>query len=102
MEVPHHSSPAPSGTHTTRKNWTHYLWEFLMLFLAVFCGFLAEYMLEHKIEKEKEKQFIASLITDLQDDGKNLDTTMEFEHRGVAKLDTLLNLLNNPALAKQN
>ena len=29
-------------THTERKKWTHYLWEFLMLFLAVFCGFLAE------------------------------------------------------------
>ena len=95
MEVHAHS-------HTARKKWTHYLWEFLMLFLAVFCGFLAEYMLEHKIEKEKEKQFIASLITDLQDDVKNLDTTMVFEYRGVAKLDTLINLLNNPALAKQN
>ena len=22
-------------THTERKQWTHYLWEFLMLFLAV-------------------------------------------------------------------
>ena len=27
-------------THTARKKWTHYFWEFLMLFLAVFCGFL--------------------------------------------------------------
>ena len=51
MEVHHHS-------HTARKKWTHYLWEFLMLFLAVFCGFLAEYQLEHKIEKDREKQYI--------------------------------------------
>ena len=29
-------------SHTPRKKWTHYFWEFLMLFLAVFCGFLAE------------------------------------------------------------
>ena len=29
-------------THTARKKWTHYFWEFLMLFLAVFSGFLAE------------------------------------------------------------
>ena len=34
MEVHHHA-------HTSRKKWTHYFWEFLMLFLAVFCGFLA-------------------------------------------------------------
>ncbi len=51
MEVHHHP-------HTSRKKWTHYFWEFLMLFLAVFCGFLAEYQLEHKIEKDREKQFM--------------------------------------------
>jgi len=37
-------------THTARKKWTHYFWEFLMLFLAVFCGFLAENQREHMIE----------------------------------------------------
>ena len=57
MEVHHHS-------HTQRKKWTHYFWEFLMLFLAVFCGFLAEYKLEHVIEQKREKQFIKSLIED--------------------------------------
>jgi|SoiMethySBSTD1v2_1073268.scaffolds.fasta_scaffold453040_2 hypothetical protein len=55
-------------THTSRKKWTHYFWEFLMLFLAVFCGFLAEYQLEHKIEKNKEKQFMVSMIEDLKAD----------------------------------
>jgi hypothetical protein len=55
-------------THTPRKKWTHYLWEFLMLFLAVFCGFLAEYQLEHKIERDREKQFMISLISDIKDD----------------------------------
>ena len=88
--------------HTPRKKWTHYFWEFLMLFLAVFCGFLAEYQLEHKIEKDREKQFIKSLVADLQDDIKNLDAMIGFEQQGVAKLDTLINFLTNPALAKQN
>ena len=55
-------------THTARKKWTHYFWEFLMLFLAVFCGFLAEYQLEHKIEKNKEKQFMRSIVEDLKAD----------------------------------
>ena len=54
--------------HTSRKKWTQYFWEFLMLFLAVFCGFLAEYQLEHKIEKDKEKKFMRSLIEDLKAD----------------------------------
>jgi hypothetical protein len=89
-------------THTARKKWTHYFWEFLMLFLAVFCGFLAEYQLEHKIEKDREKQFIHSLFADLQDDVKKLDTIVQTEIIGVALLDTLMQLLNSPESAKQN
>jgi hypothetical protein len=61
MEVHHHAQ-------TSRKKWTHYFWEFLMLFLAVFCGFLAEYQLEHKIEEDREKQYIKSLVRDIKDD----------------------------------
>jgi hypothetical protein len=58
MEVHAHS-------HTPRKKWTHYLWEFLMLFLAVFCGFLAENLREHTVEHQREKQYIQSLINDI-------------------------------------
>ncbi|MBK8141365.1 MAG: hypothetical protein IPK57_10300 [Chitinophagaceae bacterium] len=61
MEVHHHS-------HTARKKWTHYFWEFLMLFLAVFCGFLAEYQLEHKIEKDREKIYMQNMLDDLKAD----------------------------------
>ncbi|HEX4878060.1 MAG TPA: hypothetical protein VFV31_15430 [Chitinophagaceae bacterium] len=61
MEVHHHS-------HTSRKKWTHYFWEFLMLFLAVFCGFLAEYQLEHKIERDRGKQYIRSFYEDIVTD----------------------------------
>jgi len=61
MEVHHHS-------HTARKKWTHFLWEFLMLFLAVFCGFLAENQREHYVEHQREKQFMKSLTEDLERD----------------------------------
>ncbi|MFZ9387449.1 MAG: hypothetical protein ACO25B_06170 [Chitinophagaceae bacterium] len=88
--------------HTPRKKWTHYFWEFLMLFLAVFCGFLAEYQLEHKIEKDREKQFIHSLISDLEDDMETLNRMIGVETQGTALLDTLMTLLNNPALSKQS
>jgi len=95
MEVHHH-------THGHgKKNWKTYFWEFLMLFLAVFCGFLAEYQLEHKIEKDRELQFIKSLTTDLADDVKSLDAMIEQENSGIKSLDTLINLLNSPQLAKQ-
>ena len=59
-------------THTPRKKWTHYFWEFLMLFLAVFCGFLAEYQLEHKIERDRAKQYIISFFDDLKYDTSHL------------------------------
>jgi hypothetical protein len=55
-------------THTARKKWTHYFWEFLMLFLAVFCGFLAENQREHYIEKVRARQYARSLVNDLKRD----------------------------------
>ena len=64
MEVHAHSS----RTSGTRKKWTHYLWEFLMLFLAVFCGFLAEIQLEHKIEKNRELDYIKGIVENLKYD----------------------------------
>jgi hypothetical protein len=60
-------------THTARKKWTHYFWEFIMLFLAVFCGFLAEYQLEHKIEKDRGKQYIYSFYEDLITDSSHFN-----------------------------
>ena len=96
MEVHHHSHE----THD-KKTWKNYFWEFLMLFLAVFCGFLAEYQLEHKIEKDREKQFIGSLVVDLEDDSRNLDQMISTEQAGIKMLDTLMLLLNNTELAKQ-
>ena len=96
MEVHHHAH------HEGKKNWKSYFWEFLMLFLAVFCGFLAEYQLEHKIEKDRELQFIKSLTTDLQDDVISLNAMIVHEHQGIKSLDTLIDLLNTPQVAKQH
>jgi hypothetical protein len=81
-------------THTPRKKWTHYFWEFLMLFLAVFCGFLAEYQLEHKIEKDREKQFMKSLLEDLQKDSSSLAYNLKEGPRIVHYSDSLTNELS--------
>src|SRR6186713_675118 len=75
MEVHHHA-------HTSRKKWTHYFWEFLMLFLAVFCGFLAEYQLEHKIESDRGKQYIYFFYEDLLTDSSHFnDLTSGFQKK---------------------
>jgi len=81
-------------THTARKKWTHYFWEFLMLFLAVFCGFLAEYQLEHQIEKDREKQFIQSFIEDLETDTAAINKNLLFRKIKGDQIDSLIDLLS--------
>ena len=65
MEVHHHS-------HTARKKWTHYFWEFLMLFLAVFCGFLAENQREHFVEGHRAREYAKSLLSDIRLDSAEI------------------------------
>lgn len=93
MEVHHHA-------HTSRKKWTNYFWEFLMLFLAVFCGFLAEYQLEHKIEKDREKQYIKSFAEDLTFDISDLVRQIDVCNANVNAADSLLLLLVHPEKEK--
>ena len=85
-------------THTPRKKWTHYFWEFLMLFLAVFCGFLAEYQLEHKIEKDREKQFMKSMDDDLKSDTAMLISNIKQRQNRIMMMDSLVNLLASPSV----
>lgn len=80
-------------THTARKKWTHYLWEFLMLFLAVFCGFLAEYQLEHKIEKERAEKYLQSMLVDVRTNIKNLDSLLVQDHIIIDNHNSLVNWL---------
>ena len=87
-------------THTARKKWTHYFWEFLMLFLAVFCGFLAENQREHMIEHQREKKFIRSLISDLSADTNRLGTIINLRNERAVMLDSFMVLLNKPAAEK--
>ena len=81
-------------THTARKKWTHYIWEFLMLFLAVFCGFMAENQREHMIEHRREKEYMRSLIEDLQTDTVNLNSSILFGQGVSSRLENLVSFLN--------
>jgi hypothetical protein len=86
MEVHAHS-------HTARKKWTHYLWEFLMLFLAVFCGFLAENQREHYIEHQREKKYAQLLYNDLKLDLSRLEFIKSVKLLKGAKFDSLMTVL---------
>jgi hypothetical protein len=90
-----------SHTHTERKKWTHYLWEFLMLFLAVFCGFLAENQREHMIEHKREKQYMKSLLEDLQNDIVDLKNDTAFWNMQFKRIDVIQKEIRKP-LEKRN
>ncbi|HSU29250.1 MAG TPA: hypothetical protein VLJ68_12775 [Chitinophagaceae bacterium] len=80
-------------THTARKKWTHYLWEFLMLFLAVFAGFLAENKREHSVEKKRAHQFLQSMLLDVRTNIQNLDSLRKQDEIIIADHDDLVNWL---------
>jgi len=89
-------------THTPRKKWSHYFWEFLMLFLAVFCGFLAEYQLEHVIEHQREKQYMKLMISDLESDTLEMHSISNEIDKRLRKVDSLLILLSTQPLPQKN
>jgi hypothetical protein len=91
MEVHHH-------THTERKKFTHYLWEFLMLFLAVFCGFLAENQREHLIEHQRERQYLRSMLKDLQSDTETMKRVYKLALIQKLMMDSLIALGNEAPL----
>ena len=84
-------------THTARKKFTHYLWEFIMLFLAVFCGFLAENIREHKVERHREKEYISSLVRDLEYDTLKFQQTIVKLKRKIPFYDSVFKFIANPA-----
>jgi hypothetical protein len=89
MEVHHHA-------HTSRKKWTHYFWEFLMLFMAVTLGFFVENQREHYIEHQREKQFIRSLYNDIKRDTANMTRIIRARNIKEQMLDSISQMMNSP------
>lgn len=94
MEVHAHS-------HTERKKWTHYLWEFLMLFLAVFCGFLAENFREHQVEHQREKQYMISLSRDLRNDIHAIEEAIKDKTERITWADTVFAMFDHKSYQNQ-
>ena len=88
MEVHAHS-------HTPRKKWTHYFWEFFMLFLAVTAGFFVENQREHFIEHQREKVYIRSLFEDLKKDTAGIRSLAVMRTEVCGMIDSLILLLKN-------
>jgi hypothetical protein len=81
-------------THTPRKKWHHYFWEFFMLFLAVTLGFLVENQREHFVEKKREKQYIRSMIEDLRSDTSSFNIYLNNQRIAAQAYDSVIFLLS--------
>src|SRR6476660_7957251 len=93
MEVHQH-------THTERKKWTHYLWEFFMLFLAVTLGFFVENQREHYSEHRREKEYAGLLYDDLKKDTAFLHRIITIKEWRGKKMDSLFYFMSLPDLQK--
>jgi hypothetical protein len=88
MEVHHHS-------HTSRKKWTHYFWEFLMLFLAISLGFYAENTRETILHKKEVKTQLNSMLSDLQSDITLFDSVTDRNSFAAEMSDSLIEKLHS-------
>jgi len=88
MEVHHHS-------HTARKKWTHYFWEFFMLFLAVSLGFYAENTREVILHKKEVKTQLNSMLSDLHSDIILLSSVTDRNSHSAQMADSLVELLHS-------
>jgi len=95
MEVHAHS-------HTARKKWTHYFWEFFMLFLAITLGFFVENSREHYIEHQRAKEFAVTLYSEIKKDTASLKEIRNRTHIASSSLDTLIQLLSLPLSTTNN
>ena len=80
-------------THTPRKKWTHYFWEFFMLFLAVTLGFFVENKREHYIEHKREKEYVKQLVQDLKTDTTSFLVSVSANTSNQNRMDSLILLL---------
>ncbi|MEO6612703.1 MAG: hypothetical protein ABIT05_08495 [Chitinophagaceae bacterium] len=91
MEVHHHA-------HTSRKKWTHYFWEFLMLFLAVFCGFIAENIREHKAEQHRAKELAKNLYKEILADSFAIQEKIDIRDRKENETVFFINYVKDSSL----
>jgi hypothetical protein len=86
-------------THTARKKWTHYFWEFFMLFMAVTLGFLVENQREHYIEHQRAKIYAKGMINNLHTDTAELNQIIYRSEFAVNYLDSFLSLISEHHIA---
>lgn len=81
-------------THTPRKKWIHYFWEFLMLFLAVTLGFFVENQREHMVERHRATQYARALVEDLEKDTVEILDVIREDKIILASFDSIRSIVH--------
>jgi hypothetical protein len=96
MEVHQHThTAADPDSHRSRKKWTHYFWEFLMLFLAVTLGFFVENQREHYVENKRIKKYMQVFVNDLKSDIDQIKDDILVHKRRYRIMDSVIYLFQS-------
>lgn len=87
-----------SHTHTERKKWTHYFWEFFMLFLAVTSGFFVENQREHYIENQRAKELAKNLYKEIYADSIAIQQKIAIRSRKEEECTYFINYVKDSSL----
>jgi len=87
-----------SHTHTPRKKWTHYFWEFFMLFLAVTLGFFVENQREHFIEHQRAKQLANNLYKEIYADSAAIQQKISIRNKKEEECIYFINYVKDSSL----
>ena len=72
-EIQNQDIAEPVVFSSSKRNWTSYIKEFLMLFLAVFAGFMAENYRDTLSEEARAKELAISFYEELKNDSINVE-----------------------------
>ena len=78
----------------SKRDWTSYFKEFLMLFLAVFCGFMAENYRDNQSEKIFAKEYAKSLVRDLENDTVMINDAIEQKNVILKSMDSISKIIH--------
>src|SRR4249919_4326161 len=87
-------------THTARKKWTHYFWEFFMLFLAVTLGFFVENQREHYIEGQRAKQLAGNLYKEIYADSIAIQSKISIRNTKESECSYFISYVKDSNLDK--
>jgi len=78
----------------SKRDWTSYIKEFLMLFLAITLGFFVENKRDEIIERDIEQSYMKTMLEDLKSDTLQLSQNLKLRQKRVNTIDSLIFLFS--------